>query len=320
MHVISDERHHGPFECAICQNLCGLDALVTTPCSHVFCNLCLEKWLDRPRSQNTAHDNIFDSIVYKCPTCNENLDFQSGKANSFSNNCIMIGGRSILAQKLENAQPLAYRVLRRIQVKCPLAKHGCDWTGDYEDLTEHLLSDTSHQKMSQKQNDKKNSYLDQTERVSKSPPVKRSKSNEDIAHKTNANNKTPDYTGCTSSLSNAVNNDIECSNEKHDLANSFKAQANAKFSSGNFKEARDLYTKAISIIQSNSSTNQGSTSLEISYTNGSIYSSEDEEILATLFANRAAAYIQLNEYQLCISDCNKCITMDKSYIKVRACI
>ena len=134
-HVLSDERHHGPFVCTICTNLCGLDALVTTTCSHVFCKLCLKTWLSSSSSSSGNNHR-------RCPTCNQSVVFD-GTHNELPT--MMIGNHSVHAMELQKCQPVAHRVLKRIRVKCPLrSKHRCPWTGDYGDLQDHLLSTTAH--------------------------------------------------------------------------------------------------------------------------------------------------------------------------------
>lgn len=210
-HVLSDERHYGAFLCAICTNLCGLDALVTTGCSHVFCKLCLETWLKR---------------ADKCPLCNMEQ----------RNKC----------PELQSTQPVAYRVLSRIQVHCPLQHIHCPWKGDYGDLQAHLLSST--------------------------------------AHTTVADGKVQ--------TANDDDDEIMCE-DKAALAKAFKEEANAKFASNNFQEARDLYSKGIDVLGKE----------------------EDEQLLATLYANRAAAALQIQGFWECLADAQEAIRLDPTYIK-----
>jgi DnaJ homolog subfamily C member 7 len=107
--VLSDERHYGSFLCAICTNLPGLDALVTKHCGHVFCKLCWETWWKRS---------------HKCPLCSQ-LQEQ-------------------MPIMLQSSQPVAFRILKRIHVKCPLQHVTCNWTGEYGDLQSHLISSSAH--------------------------------------------------------------------------------------------------------------------------------------------------------------------------------
>lgn len=169
--VLSDDRHYGAFVCAICQDLAGLDAYVTTQCSHVFCRTCLPPWLERATT---------------CPTCSRDLLFAAstgcrrGAATADSSNVAVAGtarppappsssqlpattGTAAAASvpfsssshqhmcigPLDEIQPLAHRLLQRVQVRCPLPGHQnrgvkCEWRGDYSDLRAHLLSGTAH--------------------------------------------------------------------------------------------------------------------------------------------------------------------------------
>jgi hypothetical protein len=134
-HVVSEEALCSVFECAICQNLVDLDALVTTTCSHCFCRLCLRQWLERDVNAGTA------AVVNpKCPTCNRDLLYSSAAYSS----TMMIGKQAVTVQPLADSQPLAHRVLQRIQVHCTLRGVDCTWKGDYGDLQSHLLSQTAH--------------------------------------------------------------------------------------------------------------------------------------------------------------------------------
>ena len=107
------DAHAAEFMCAICCNL--VDAPLLTQCQHVFCTSCLQDWFDR---------------ISKCPTCSTPLDPRHG------------------AGELKLASPFAWRVLGRLQMKCPLlGPHGapCGWRGEYSELTSHMTSSDSHQ-------------------------------------------------------------------------------------------------------------------------------------------------------------------------------
>ena len=84
-------------------------------CNHVFCTACLQDWIDR---------------MAKCPTCSTVLDPRHG------------------AGELRLASPLAFRVLGRLRMKCPLlGPNGapCGWRGEYSELTAHMTSRETHQ-------------------------------------------------------------------------------------------------------------------------------------------------------------------------------
>ena len=233
-HIVSDERHYGAYLCSICTNVCGLDGLVTTKCYHVFCKLCLEMWLKRSS---------------KCPCCNGSLLYQDASLPY-----CMIAGKSIHASPLQSNQPVAYRVLARIRVNCPLkVKHRCPWNGDYADLQDHLVSATAHSA---------------TQKIGVVETVFTENGGDD--------EEMPDATDGGKAL-----------------AQSFKEEANTKFASGNFAQARDLYSKGISILEDNN----------------------HKKLLATLYCNRAACSLNLKDHQQCVSDCDNAISLDPSYVK-----
>jgi tetratricopeptide (TPR) repeat protein len=126
--VISDDRHYGPFICTVCQNLISLDApVVTLPCSHPFCRTCLEGWAAQcGREEKDC----------SCPACQQNLSLPS-TSTSTSTASIQLGGMHISAQSLETGQPLAYAVLKQVQVAC--VHFSCGWSGDYGNFLAHAL-------------------------------------------------------------------------------------------------------------------------------------------------------------------------------------
>jgi len=63
----------------------------------------------------------------RCPTCN--LDLYDGVNRS-------------LVSDLSQSQPLAYRVLRRVKIRCPW--QSCEWNGDYGDLQAHMVDSKDH--------------------------------------------------------------------------------------------------------------------------------------------------------------------------------
>ena len=95
------------FKCAICLQLVSLAEAVVTPCAHVYDGPCLASWLKRSG---------------RCPTCNAD------------------GAER--AASLKAANPLAFRVLGRVRVRCSLA--GCAWEGDYSELEAHVTSSDAH--------------------------------------------------------------------------------------------------------------------------------------------------------------------------------
>ncbi len=219
-HVVSDEHHYGVFECVICQQLIDLDALVTTPCSHAFCEMCLRQWL----SKST-----------ECPTCHQNLLF----SNNNRHKSMMIGGVSVNVEPLSLNQPMAHRSLKRVQVSCPFAQIGCNWEGDYGDLDSHL-SKAAHQ----------------------------STSEDDLSPRTKQ------------------------------TAAMYKEEANNKFASRHFRQAQDMYTKAVDMLEG--------------------MEQKDEEVkllLASLYANRSATHLMLHEFSATIHDAARATDIDPFYVK-----
>uniref|UniRef100_A0A7S2RN34 Uncharacterized protein n=1 Tax=Rhizochromulina marina TaxID=1034831 RepID=A0A7S2RN34_9STRA len=107
--VLSENGHTAEFTCAICQQL--VESPMFTACSHVFCGPCIEEWFRRAR---------------RCPLCNNDLSNGSAIA------------------PLQKANPLAYRILLRIRVRCPLHTQGCTWQGDLSEVQAHLTNSAEH--------------------------------------------------------------------------------------------------------------------------------------------------------------------------------
>ena len=113
-------NHLAEFTCAICCNL--VDAPLLTTCHHVFCTACLQDWFDQSKKEARS--------AARCPTCSEALDPRNG------------------AGELRLASPLAWRVLGRLRMKCPLLGPlgaPCGWRGEYSELTAHMTAAGSHQ-------------------------------------------------------------------------------------------------------------------------------------------------------------------------------
>lgn len=269
--VLSEERYHDAFVCAICQNLVDHDCLVTTTaCSHCFCRNCLPLWLERSS---------------KCPTCNQDLLYAHNSAQKNQRlSTMMIGSHAILVQPLEIAQPLAHRLLKSLLVKCPLhTSVHCDWKGDYGDLESHLLSSTAHCILVDEKGTGSTTTSPKDDGKSSSPSLSSQSSSEAIQ--------------------------LAVLQQQLSLASSLKTEANGKFESKHYQEAQSLYTKAIQVLQP-----------FLTHTSA-------KTLLATLYSNRAAAYLQSQDFSLCLEDCGHVINqqLDNSNIKIyvrasRACV
>jgi len=106
--VLSPDHAIGEFICKICMQLS--DHPVYTHCTHVFCESCLDEWFQHKRS---------------CPSCNASLSHDQ-------------------VAPLQTANPLAWRLLGRVQLRCPLHAQSCTWKGDYSEVQAHLTSSESH--------------------------------------------------------------------------------------------------------------------------------------------------------------------------------
>ena len=268
---MSDENHYGDFVCLICQNVVALDALVTAPCSHCFCRTCLEDWIGRITNDENTHFRQYDDgespDAPRCPTCSHDLLYSHNVNTGSKYSTTMIGKHSITVQSLDTCQPLAFRILKKIKVKCPLhSRIGCKWAGDYGDMKEHVLSKTAH-------------------------------AGYDASHLSSSNKKAP-QSGPGENHSRPSGEQCLDDRERRNLAlaQSFKEEGNDQFATGHNLEAKELYTKALSMI----------------------VGSDDNTLEATLYSNRAAVFLNLEEYASCIQDCKAALEIDPTYTKVYA--
>lgn len=224
----------------------------------------------------------------------------------------MIGNSLFFVQKLSEAQPLAFRVLRRIKVFCPLReKHGCQWEGDYGDLQSHLLSKSSHLNQRQSDVSMKSSNLsvssseyddsDNDTSCCYEEPKKIKIAKIEKNHETN-NNPNVINTTKPEQMKRAES-------DRASLAESFKAEANAKFAMRNYTESRALYKKALSVLILHDNHNFG-----IQQQADSL-NKEERKIAATLHANIAATFMMTREYAQCVENCSIAIAFDRTYTK-----
>jgi tetratricopeptide (TPR) repeat protein len=130
--VVSDVTHYSVFICKICQQLVSLDALVT-PCNHPFCRACLEVWMQKREAED---------LNCRCPSCELDLEAPS-KNNNHNGDLTFIANTPIQVKPLKDAQPLAFQLLKLVQVACHIHNsdqdHDCSWTGDYADWKKHQV-------------------------------------------------------------------------------------------------------------------------------------------------------------------------------------
>lgn len=119
-----------------------------------------------------------------------------------------------MVQPLQDSQPLAHRILRRVKVTCPLKNAPCMWRGDYGDLKSHLMSPSAH------------SFTESAVgNACGASPME--------------DGTTIEHDGFQKLLS---------------LASSFKEEANNRFTTGHFGESRDLYSKGLAVLEQNAFT------------------------------------------------------------------
>ena len=111
--VISDENHYHEFICAICAQLAEPASL--TPCNHVFCSGCIERWRQVQRTETGTEPT--------CPKCMHTLPDGS-------------------VVDLASGSPLAARIFGRVRCRCPIAN--CPWVGDFDGLQAHLTNSAEH--------------------------------------------------------------------------------------------------------------------------------------------------------------------------------
>lgn len=47
------------------------------------------------------------------------------------------------------------------------------------------------------------------------------------------------------------------------------------------------------------------------------YTDEEKDLLATIFGNRSAAYLAINESEAAVEDCNQALIYKPNYVKVK---
>ena len=122
--IVSDAHHSDTFICGLCTNLVDLDVVVT-PCHHPYCKSCIEDWIAKRDSER---------LSCRCPSCDVDLEDSEPKEHN-----MLICDIPIKVQPLSKSQPLAFQVLKLVQVACLDATGAhCDWKGDYGNWENHM--------------------------------------------------------------------------------------------------------------------------------------------------------------------------------------
>ncbi len=239
------------FSCPVCYSIPDLVDAVHTKCSHIFCANCIQTWMTRSD---------------KCPTCQVHLN-----------------PSDILP--LSQGNKLGYRVLGCLRVKCPLFKVGCKWVGDLSELHDHLTNSGDHM-------DEDTTNTSTTNNNSK---LERENENgeelEGSRKKQNVSSSSPyaSLNGMESSGNVPHANGVQSSLDANVLrATGLKEEGNERFKEHRYLEARELFSKAISICPKK---------------------------LPELYLNRAAAHIKLKNYRSAIDDCDMARSLNPKLIK-----
>ncbi|GAB5372694.1 hypothetical protein AAMO2058_001686700 [Amorphochlora amoebiformis] len=196
--VLEKGTLHEEFICGICLSL--VEYPTYTSCSHVFCKFCITEWFQQKQN---------------CPKCKTALTSSDD------------------IQPLRKAAPLAWRVLSRVHMRCPLHEQDCKWEGDYSEMARHLTNSKTH-------------TVDDTKKGSKAQKAMARAS-----------------------------------------AEAFKEQGNQQMRARAYKRAIVLYSKALSLAPE----------------------------MFTVYANRSAAYLQLEQYEESISDARTSLKLNPNYTK-----
>jgi tetratricopeptide (TPR) repeat protein len=316
--VISDETHYRVFLCKICNTLASLDTLVT-PCNHPFCRSCLQEWIQQREAEG---------LTCRCPSCTEDLEAaeSNSKPNTNNNNTtILFGNIPIRVQRLQDSQPLAYQVLRMVQVTCPTtASPGphCNWTGDYANWERHKVeheegnlpnggsggvangsgNGSAVVDSSSRPNDRDSHTIASPGGVllpAKGEPTAAHHARTALAAQHNQLD-----TASSQQLGGDVGNefDVAALQAATDRCDKLKKQANAKFNRGDVAGARELYTESLALVEQFPDTVE-----------------EVRILMASLYSNRAVTYFRERILPPSIEDCNMSLELDpkseKTYIR-----
>ena len=137
--VTSHPTHYRTFICPLDKNLVNLESAVIVPTSreYVFNQSCL---IDKALK---CLDEGLPAL--RIPSCQLDLKFLTDAENqnlSDSRPRLKVNDTTwIEAGLLKDVQPLAYRCLQMVQVRCKKPGNSDYWVGNYGDLPSHLLSE-----------------------------------------------------------------------------------------------------------------------------------------------------------------------------------
>lgn len=84
-----------------------------------------------------------------------------------------------------------------------------------------------------------------------------------------------------------------------------KQEGNEAFKSKNFEQAKEFYSKALELIPNHEKKKE-----------------ESKQTLSILYCNRGATYLQLNNFEECLKDCNSALELSPNLVKAlyRRCL
>ena len=346
--VTSHPTHYRTFICPLDKNLVNLESAVIVPTSreYVFNQSCL---IDKALK---CLDEGLPAL--RIPSCQLDLKFLTDAENqnlSDSRPRLKVNDTTwIEAGLLKDVQPLAYRCLQMVQVRCKKPGNSDYWVGNYGDLPSHLLSEY----------DRKGTSASTTSEILRGPGLPTSKRNisggstDDAAptlydavevgeranvgvttrgtgahHKRMVDDavvklplKSPGGTliaGSTESGPIDVVPDYDYDPEELQRAmercDKLKKQANAKFNRADVDGARVLYSEGLALLSDfplhvGQNLSEGEEREESGAKNQNEIIQEVRIMVASLYSNRAVTFYRERILQPSVDDCNKSLQLD----------
>lgn len=229
--------------------------------------------------------------VFICVACQElvtlpnPLVFEGGVACqeccSLDLTCDALPGQ--VGSQLQEAQPLAYRLLEQVQVM----NLSDNWSGDYGLLTSHLNGENGQR------------WNTSSSSINFTPSPKSRDAAPNLVQRTKSDENQLQLHKDEVIVSPSKNMEDLLSPQRQrkllEKAEKLKKQANAKFNKGDLVHSRDLYTEGITLVAG----------LEHNHA----------ELAAHMYSNRAVTYFREKRFDQCVEDCNQAISLLPKYEK-----
>ncbi len=340
--VTSEPTHYGSFICPLDNNLVYLESAVVIPAAgeHVF-------------NQSNLVEKALKCIeegspTLRIPSCRVDIKFLTAADENDKGPRLQVNETTwIQAGMLKDMQPLAYRCLQTVQVRCKQPGNNDYWIGNYGDLPSHLLSE----------NDRKGAAASST--IPRGPGVplpKRNNSGENAPtlydagveageranvgattrgtgahHKRMVDDavvmkkvppKSPGGSLITAGAESGTldvvpgdDYDPEELQRAMERCDKLKKQANAKFNRADVDGARVLYSEGLALL-SDFPLHVSSEAGESEERDENGKKSQNETIqdvrimVASLYSNRAVTFYRERILQPSVDDCNKSLELD----------